>query len=969
MRGIPIIFVFSLVIAVTGSAQNQNRKSNITFKYVREHLNQNSGLFSVQCNAIVETDHQSFYVTTGSTLDILEGSGISRIEVTGDPGGNEFESLVYADKKLFAAALWHPAVYVLKNDFRKKINLDRDYFKAQVAMRRYGTRKNSIVITSNSWQQNFCYQWIQPQTLQFSKIYSIAKRLKILEVDSDSRLITIGSGGSGVFLVQNGKIMDSLYIGPNNRIITNCIVTPSNETLYITSLNGKLQKQVLISASKQEAVTFARFFPEEQLLVFKRGKSLFQVQDGKESFIDSFSPNINQAYIDRNKNLWLCTNRGLYNYYQRKINTVSFSGLNDDISQVDFIKKTDGMYLMPSSYNGFMISNNMKEFFFDKELTGLWKHKTVNAPALWAQNVVKYRSILACAIDTTLIIKDNEHIKTFDISHKEIRISNLAIDSVNNKIIFTGYKGLYSYNIDKRSIRQEAVLFEHDSLGYNFSLAVNNTGDIIVGSKRLYKVAGGKVSVLMDINKGKDYYHFCYDKNGLLWIGNCKQIWIYNNEGKARSVTNIVGNKNINGMTIYKNWLVIEMGNELFFLDKDKYLIRGTAVTHRVARNAGIKTFKGLINAMCADEQENSLYWACMDVLYRIEPDAIIKQSNVITTPYIKEIGFLKSGEDRVLVTDTSGTPTVIAPKEINNVFFKIGYSYYISNPLVRYRLKGVNKDWRYTRAPEISYHSLKPGKYQLEVQIGIISNQWSDAEFSKYIIILPLWYQTAWFKILAAILLMAICRYIYQFRKRQLEKVKVERERISRDMHDNIGAGISALKLQAEFLKQKLDNDPSISRDIEELLNTSEDMNFSMRELMWGLQSQGESVQTFTEKALQQAKNFLSKSQIHFEHTISIANEAALIAGPVRRELFFCLKEAINNIYKHSQAANVLISVLQAGNSLTIEVKDDGIGLSSIEQPGNGLRNMQQRMKNIGGVFEILPVSNGTHLRYTVPL
>jgi two-component system sensor histidine kinase DesK len=195
------------------------------------------------------------------------------------------------------------------------------------------------------------------------------------------------------------------------------------------------------------------------------------------------------------------------------------------------------------------------------------------------------------------------------------------------------------------------------------------------------------------------------------------------------------------------------------------------------------------------------------------------------------------------------------------------------------------------------------------------------------------------------------------------------ERERISRDMHDNIGAGISALKLQAEFLKQKLGNDPLVNRDIEELLNTSEDMNFSMRELMWGLQSHEERLGAFVSKALLQAETFLNKAQIHFDDTVHIENDAAVIPGPVRRELLFSLKEAINNIYKHSQAANVFISVMQIGSTLVVEVKDNGIGLSSARQTGNGLHNMQQRMKNIGGVFEILPVSHGTHLRYTVPI
>jgi two-component system sensor histidine kinase DesK len=69
------------------------------------------------------------------------------------------------------------------------------------------------------------------------------------------------------------------------------------------------------------------------------------------------------------------------------------------------------------------------------------------------------------------------------------------------------------------------------------------------------------------------------------------------------------------------------------------------------------------------------------------------------------------------------------------------------------------------------------------------------------------------------------------QLLQKELEKqksIEKERERISHDMHDDLGAGISALKLQAEFLKQRAEND-ELKNDIDELLKTSEEMNLSM--------------------------------------------------------------------------------------------------------------------------------------------
>ena len=82
--------------------------------------------------------------------------------------------------------------------------------------------------------------------------------------------------------------------------------------------------------------------------------------------------------------------------------------------------------------------------------------------------------------------------------------------------------------------------------------------------------------------------------------------------------------------------------------------------------------------------------------------------------------------------------------------------------------------------------------------------------------------------------------QYRNQLLEKELEiqrKVQEERERISHDMHDDLGAGISALKLQAEFIKQKVD-DQSVKADVDDLLKTAGEMNLSMREMLWSLNS-----------------------------------------------------------------------------------------------------------------------------------
>jgi two-component system sensor histidine kinase DesK len=101
--------------------------------------------------------------------------------------------------------------------------------------------------------------------------------------------------------------------------------------------------------------------------------------------------------------------------------------------------------------------------------------------------------------------------------------------------------------------------------------------------------------------------------------------------------------------------------------------------------------------------------------------------------------------------------------------------------------------------------------------------------------------------------------QYRNQLLEKELEiqrKVQEERERISHDMHDDLGAGISALKLQAEFIKQKVD-DQSVKADVDDLLKTAGEMNLSMREMLWSLNSTNDNLGNFMQYVVQYAEGF----------------------------------------------------------------------------------------------------------------
>ncbi|WP_288461979.1 histidine kinase [uncultured Chryseobacterium sp.] len=209
------------------------------------------------------------------------------------------------------------------------------------------------------------------------------------------------------------------------------------------------------------------------------------------------------------------------------------------------------------------------------------------------------------------------------------------------------------------------------------------------------------------------------------------------------------------------------------------------------------------------------------------------------------------------------------------------------------------------------------------------------------------------------------------QLLQKELEKqksIEAERERISHDMHDDLGAGISALKLQAEFLKQRAEND-DLKNDIDELLKTSEEMNLSMREMLWSLNSGNDTLGSFIDYSKMYAQNFLKKTKILLLTESENVVLETVITTEQRRNLFLCLKEALNNAYKHSQSNHIKLSFIQKDKEFMMRIFDNGIGINNEIQKGNGLQNMKRRMQELGGVFEILPSEKGTQIIFKIKI
>jgi signal transduction histidine kinase len=179
------------------------------------------------------------------------------------------------------------------------------------------------------------------------------------------------------------------------------------------------------------------------------------------------------------------------------------------------------------------------------------------------------------------------------------------------------------------------------------------------------------------------------------------------------------------------------------------------------------------------------------------------------------------------------------------------------------------------------------------------------------------------------------------------------ERNRISADMHDELGSGVTAIRLMSEIVKSRM-KDQTLP-EIEKISNSANELLNKMNTIIWTMTSSNDSVENLIAYIRSYAVEFFENTSIdcYFSMPSSIPHRE--INGEKRRNMFLSVKEALNNVLKHSQSSVVKINVTVA-DKLTIEIQDDGVGINmeKLRKFGNGLHNMKKRMASIDGDFDI---------------
>jgi signal transduction histidine kinase len=271
------------------------------------------------------------------------------------------------------------------------------------------------------------------------------------------------------------------------------------------------------------------------------------------------------------------------------------------------------------------------------------------------------------------------------------------------------------------------------------------------------------------------------------------------------------------------------------------------------------------------------------------------------------------------------------------------------------YKLEGVDKDWLQTSTNIVRYQNLAPGTYTFLIKLK--KNELSSEPTELVtIIVKPAFYQTGWFYALlvfgAAFIMWQTIQTInkrkYQKKLQALklqEELETERQRISRDLHDNMGAYTSALIANVQQLKSKAGD----NSDLQKMQTNAEQILSSLRETIWVLNNKEISVQEFSDGF----KNYCFKLLKNFEHISFDADENItdnyMLPASKAIHLNKIMQEIIQNIIKHANAT-IIKYEFSTYNGLYIKITDNGNGFDdSVDSKGYGIDNMKWRAKEAG--------------------
>ena len=593
---------------------------------------------------------------------------------------------------------------------------------------------------------------------------------------------------------------------------------------------------------------------------------------------------------------------------QWKTKNELIAGTSSGIADINLITHKIKLNHLDSLAKDYSSGNFITDLFYDKNHS-LWLFPWRNGIWIADSTFKKIHQVF------NNFLEENGHAKPLVISAAvEDKNHNLWFADVDEGIIFYNrladkFSKPFVKELGEKNSADQLIYYHNDCYSFSGNVVLKWNPD----SFNLQKI---KLPPQMD----KDISSIAVDSIAHLWIATQKGLFVYNLKTKEY------------GHFTYADGLITnDMDGTLYCL------------------------------------KNGTMIFGSPDYLTSFEPSKML--SAIDEVPSLKLTEILAEGQP--IIFDT--TRKMIFNHDVNNFIFKWAVTDF-NNPLNNhyyYQLKGIDKDWHYAgNHGEAEFANLSPGNYTLflkgENTNGVNADKILHLNFE---IKFPFW-RTWWF---LSLLFLATCAFfysLYRYRLQQILGMEKLRNRISLDLHDDIGSTLSSISILSEMALH-----PKKDSNTEEMLNEIKDNSLSLMERMddivWSINPRNDSMENLFLRIKTFAAKLFEAKEINYKIDIDEKTRHIHLPMEYRQHIYLIMKEAINNLVKYANATKAEINVTCHASQLHIMVKDNGRGFDTHQKySGNGMTNMKKRATEIKAIVEIeSKINEGTEVSLAVKI
>ena len=275
-----------------------------------------------------------------------------------------------------------------------------------------------------------------------------------------------------------------------------------------------------------------------------------------------------------------------------------------------------------------------------------------------------------------------------------------------------------------------------------------------------------------------------------------------------------------------------------------------------------------------------------------------------------------------------------------------------------RYRLS-ADAEWSTpTTQRSVLYADLSDGWRHFEVRAISSDGVVSPASAAlRFYVIAPFW-RRWWFFVLCLMAVGTAGYGLHRFQLRRRLEVEAVRMRIARDLHDQVGSGLSQIAILSEVAQRSSDPTP-----IAQIAEVSRELVDGVSDIVWAINPARDNLPDLAQRMRRFAADLLGARDVAVDFNALGLEQSSAIRPETRRQIYLIYRECLSNVARHSKCTRVQISLVRQSGCLLLTVMDDGVGFNPAKAVnGNGLASLRERAAPLAAI-SIGPAARGPSL------